>query len=236
MEKIFIIGGGIAGVEAAIYCKKEGFDVELICERSSLYIYPISIWIPVGTTSFENVTLSLDKLAARHGFTLTVDSVLSIDGARKTITLKEGGEYRCDNLIIALGAGKMKHAGMEHTLSICGAPDQSLQLKQKIDALVKKGSGKIAFGFGGNPNDPSGVRGGPGFELFFNLHHYFKKLGIRNNYEMTFFAPMPQPGARMGEKALRMMETLFRHDTGKKSPVLKKPVSSSKTTALLKAI
>ncbi len=212
MEKIFIIGGGIAGVEAAIYCKKEGFDVELICERSSLYIYPISIWIPVGTTSFENVTLSLDKLAARHGFTLTVDSVLSIDGARKTITLKEGGEYRCDNLIIALGAGKMKHAGMEHTLSICGAPDQSLQLKQKIDALVKKGSGKIAFGFGGNPNDPSGVRGGPGFELFFNLHHYFKKLGIRNNYEMTFFAPMPQPGARMGEKALRMMETLFRQN------------------------
>jgi sulfide:quinone oxidoreductase len=108
-----------------------------------------------------------------------------------------------------MGASKVKHEGIENTLSICGAPEQSILLKEKIEALVAKGGGKIAFGFGGNPNDPSGVRGGPGFELFFNLHHHLKKLGIRDKFEMTFFAPMASPGARMGEKALKLMEMMF---------------------------
>lgn len=212
MKSVVILGGGIAGVEAAIYCRKEGFEVELISDRSYIFIYPIAIWIPVKTARFEDVAFSLDKLAAKHRFKLTVDEVQSINASDKTITLKEGGVRHAEHLIIATGAAKVKHEGIEHTLSICGAPEQSVQLRDQIDALIQKGSGKIAFGFGGNPNDPSGVRGGPGFELFFNLHHYLKKLGIRDNYEMTFFAPMPQPGARMGNKALKMMEMLFKRN------------------------
>lgn len=212
MKNITIIGGGIAGVEAAIYYRKEGFDVELISDRSYVFIYPIAIWIPVKTIRFDDVAYSLDKIAARHKFKLTVDEVLSIHASEKTITLKEGGIRRTENLVIATGASKVKHEGIEHTLSICGAPEQSILLKEKIDTLIAKGSGKIAFGFGGNPNDPSGVRGGPGFELFFNLHHRLKKLGIREHYEMTFFAPMPQPGARMGEKALKLMEVMFKRN------------------------
>lgn len=212
MKNVLIIGGGIAGVEAAIYYRKEGFEVELISDRSYVFIYPIAIWIPVGMNTFDDVAYSLDKLASRHGFTLTIDRVISINAESKTITLEEEGTRTCQHLVLAMGASKMKHTGLEHTLSICGAPEQSLLLKKKIDALVKKGSGKIAFGFGGNPNDPSGVRGGPGFELFFNLHHHLKKLGIRDNYEMTFFAPMASPGARMGEKALKLMEIMFKRN------------------------
>ena len=209
MEKILIIGGGIAGVEAAIYYRKEGFDVELISDRDYLFIYPISIWIPVGTSTFKNVALPLYKIAKRHGFTLTIDRVTAIHATQKIITLEKGEERHVNHLVIALGSGKMKHEGLEHTLSICGVPEQSLELKIKIDALIARGSGKIAFGFGGNPNDPSGIRGGPGFELFFNLHHHLKKLGIRDQFDMTFFAPMATPGARMGETALKLMETMF---------------------------
>lgn len=212
MKNVTIIGGGIAGVEAAIYYRKEGFEVELISDRSYVFIYPIAIWIPVKTARFDDVAFSLDKLAVRHGFKLTVDSVTSIDAAAKTITLSEGGVRTIKYLVIATGASKVKHEGIENTLSICGAPAQSLMLKDKIDALVAKGGGKIAFGFGGNPNDPSGVRGGPGFELFFNLHHHLKKLGIRDKFEMTFFAPMASPGARMGEKALQLMDVMFKRN------------------------
>ncbi|MDD2266109.1 FAD-dependent oxidoreductase [Sulfuricurvum sp.] len=212
MQNVLIIGGGIAGVEAAIYYRKEGFEVELISDRPYVFIYPIAIWIPVGTSTFDNVAFPLEKLSRRHGFKLTIDRVTSINAKQRAITLEKGGERKTDHLVIATGASKMKHAGIEHTLSICGIPEQSVQLKEKIDALITKGSGKIAFGFGGNPNDPSGVRGGPGFELFFNLHHHLKKLGIRDRFEMTFFAPMPQPGARMGPKALTLMETLFKRN------------------------
>jgi sulfide:quinone oxidoreductase len=71
------------------------------------------------------------------------------------------------------------------------------------------GKGKICFGFGGNPKDTSAVRGGPGFELLFNVHNLLKKKGIRDNYELTFFAPMPEPGKRMGPQALKMMAKFF---------------------------
>lgn len=212
MKSVVILGGGIAAIEAAIFYRREGFRVELISERDYLFIYPISIWIPVGTTPFEYATMALEKLAQRHDFIFTHDSVIDISGSQKSITLKNGGMREVEHLVIAVGSGKMKHIGIEHTLSICAAPEQSVLLKNRIDDLIAKGSGKIALGFGGNPKDSSGVRGGPGFELLFNLHHTLVKKGIRDRFELTFFAPMPQPGARMGEKALAMMGNMFKRD------------------------
>ena len=115
-----------------------------------------------------------------------------------------------DYLVVALGAHKMKHAGLEHTLSICGAPEMSLEIRHRLNALMARGHGKIAMGFGGNPNDTTSVRGGPGFELLFNVHNMLKKKGIRDNFELTFFAPMAEPGARMGPQALKMMDVFFK--------------------------
>ena len=103
----------------------------------------------------------------------------------------------------------MKHKGIENTLSICGKPEVSLAIRDGIDTLIQKGSGKIAVGFGGNPKDQSAVRGGPAFELMFNIHHMLTKQKIRQNFELTFFAPMEQPGAKMGKNSLTMLNQLF---------------------------
>ena len=209
-KKVLILGGGFAGVEAAIYLRKEDYDVTLVSERDYFYIYPTSIWIPTHGCEFEDVCIELDALSKAHGFKVVVDGVKSIMAQEKRIELLSGtilSDY--DDLIVAMGASKMKHQGVENTLSICGAPQQALDIRDKIDALVAQGHGKIAMGFGGNPKDTSSVRGGPGFELMFNLHNYLKKKGIRDNYELTFFAPMPVPGARMGPQALKMMEVMF---------------------------
>jgi sulfide:quinone oxidoreductase len=85
----------------------------------------------------------------------------------------------------------------------------ALEIRNKIDELVKKGSGKIAVGFGGNPKDKSAIRGGPAFELMFNIHNHLKNKKLRENFELTFFAPMDAPGARMGKSALAMMDKMF---------------------------
>ena len=212
MKGVLILGGGIAAIEAAIFYRNEGFEVELVSPREYLFIYPISIWIPVGTSTFENTTMPISKLASRHGFTFTHDGVVKINAVDKSITLQDGGIRKSEHLVIAIGSGKMKHAGLENTLSICGEPEQSMLLKQRIDDLLSKGGGKIALGFGGNQKDTSGVRGGPGFELLFNLHHMLVKKGVRDRFELTFFAPMEKPGARMGEKALSMMGKMFKRD------------------------
>ncbi len=209
MKKVLVLGGGFAGVEAAIYLRKKKIEVTLVSNRDYFYIYPTSIWVPTGSSKFEDVCVPLADLQKAHGFELIIDEVTQITSKEKKVELKESGTLDYDYLVVAMGSGKMKHKGIENTLSICGVPEDSLAIKDRLDALIAKGGGKIAMGFGGNPKDTSSVRGGPAFELLFNVHNMLKKKGIRDKFELTFFAPMEKPGARMGPQALKMMDVFF---------------------------
>lgn len=210
--KVLVLGGGFAGVEAAIYLKKQDLDVTLVSDRDYFYIYPTSIWIPTGEVTREDVSVPLDRLALKHGFQLIVDPVAELEAKSKKVTLQsgrilEGFTY----MVVALGQDKIQLKGMEHTLSICGKPEEATALYERLDTLIqKKNEGKIAMGFGGNPKDTSAVRGGPAFEVLFNVDTYLKKKGVRDNFELTFFAPMAKPGQKMGEKALVMMDKMFK--------------------------
>ena len=209
-KNILVLGGGFAGLEAAIALAKERFfNVTLISNREYFYVYPISIWIPTRGNAFADVTVPLEKLAERRNFNLIIDEVVEIIGKENKIILKDNGEKNFDYLIVAIGADKMKPKGVEFTSSICGDPEEALEIQKQLDILIAKGHGKIAMGFGGNPKDPSAVRGGPAFELFFNVHYKLKKLGIRDKFELTFFAPMKNPGVRMGENAVSKMKMIF---------------------------
>ena len=217
MKKVLVLGGGFAGLEAAIYLRKNDLDVTLVSDRDYFYIYPTSIWIPTGEVTREDVSVPLDKLAMKHGFQLIIDAVTSFDAKEKKTRLKSGRvlddfEY----IIVALGQDKIQHKGMEHTLSICGNPEEATALYEKLDALILKDNGKIAMGFGGNAKDTSAVRGGPAFEVLFNVNTYLKKKGVRDNFELTFFAPMEKPGQKMGDKALVMMDKMFKMTNIKK--------------------
>jgi sulfide:quinone oxidoreductase len=211
MKKVLVLGGGFAGLEASIYLRKQGIETTLISDRDYFYIYPTSIWIPTGEAKKSDVSIPLEKLAKKHGFNLIVDAVTAFDAKEKKVTLQSGKviddfEY----IVLALGQDKIKSKGIENTLSICGKPEEAEELHKRLDALVKKGTGKIAFGFGGNPKDTSAVRGGPAFEVLFNVHNMLKEKGIRNDFELTFFAPMEKPGQKMGDKALVMMDKMFK--------------------------
>ncbi|MEJ2414426.1 MAG: FAD-dependent oxidoreductase, partial [Sulfurimonas sp.] len=211
MKNVLVLGGGFAGIDAAIHLKKQGYEITLVSDRDYFYIYPTSIWIPTHDAQFEDVCVDLKQLQQAHGFSLLIDRVENITYKQNKVTLASGKVLdNYDYLILAIGASKMQPKGVENTLSICGAPEQSLQIREKLDQLVAKGSGKIAMGFGGNPKDTSAVRGGPGFELMFNVHNMLKRKGIRENFELTFFAPMAEPGKRMGPQALKMMDTFFK--------------------------
>ncbi len=207
-DKVLILGGGFAGLEAAIFLRKAGYSVTLVSDRDYFYIYPTSIWIPTGEAKFEEICVPLKELQAAHGFDLVIDEITEIR-SREHKAIGKKGEYEGEYLVIAIGSGKVKHAGSEHFLSICGKPEESLKIKERLDALIAQGGGRIAMGFGGNPKDPSNVRGGPAFEVLFNVHNQLKKLGIRDKFELTFFAPMESPGARMGPQALKMMDIFF---------------------------
>ena len=209
MKKVLILGGGFAGVQTAIELQKSKlFEVTLVSDRDYLFLYPISIWIPVRTNKFEDVKVPLEKIQRKHPFRLVIDKVISIQASKNQV-ICESQVLGYDYLVVAFGADKMQHKGISNTLTICGKPEQTLQLRDKLDALIEKGTGKIAIGFGGNPKDKSAVRGGPAFELIFNIHHYLRKKGLRDKFELTMFAPMEQPGARMGKNAMKAIQTLF---------------------------
>lgn len=209
MKKVLILGGGFAGVQTAIELQKSKlFEVTLVSDRDYLFVYPISIWIPVRAKEFEEVKVPLAKIKKKYPFNLIIDKVTGIKASESQV-ICESQVLSYDYLVVAFGADKMQHKGINNTLTICGKPEMSIALRDKLDALIEKGSGKIAIGFGGNPKDKSAVRGGPAFELIFNFHHYLKKKGLRDNFELTFFAPMEEPGAKMGKGALKMINTMF---------------------------
>lgn len=210
--KILVLGGGFAGVETAIKLRKYGYEVTLISERDYMFIYPISIWIPVSKISFEDTKLNLFELQKKHGFNVLIEKITKIDNENQQI-ITDKSTHKYDYLFIALGMSKVKVKGMENTHSICGKPDEATIIKNKLNQLVEKGEGNITVGFGGNPNDPTAttLRGGPAFELLFNISHFIKNKGLRDKFNITFFAPMAEPGKRMGTKALQKMGGFFEH-------------------------
>jgi sulfide:quinone oxidoreductase len=209
MEKVVILGGGFAGVQAAIQLQKSGkVDVVLVSEREYMFMYPLSIWVPVRKKTLDQVKVSLTDIQKKHPFQLVLDKVTGIKAA-SNLVICEQQQLSYDYLIVAIGAEKMHHKGIENTFTICGKPHQTQELTDKIEELILKGSGRIAIGFGGNPADKSAVRGGPGFELLFNLDHYLRKIGLRSAFELTLFAPMEEPGARMGKKAMKAIHKML---------------------------
>ncbi len=209
MKKIVILGGGFAGIQAAIELQKSGrFKVTLVSDRDFLYIYPISIWVPVHAAEFEDVKVPLANIQKKYAFDVIIQPVTEIH-AKDHFVLCNSQVINYDYLIVAFGADKMKHKGIENTLSICGKPHIALSIREGIDQLVEKGSGKIAVGFGGNPKDLSAVRGGPAFELIFNIHHMLTQKRIRQNFNLTFFAPMAEPGSKMGRNSFAMLNKML---------------------------
>ena len=211
--KILVLGGGFAGLEAAIKLSKSGHkDVTLISDRAYMFIYPVSIWIPVGKRSFKDTQLNLNVLAKKHGFKLTIDKITRIEAKKKELH-SESNTYVFDALFLALGMGKVVQKGLEFTHSICGHPEEAITIKEELDKLIVRGHGNINVGFGGNSKDPTGtvVRGGPAFELLFNISVLLKEKKLTDAFKLTFFAPMEKPGIRMGEKAYGKMGGFFKH-------------------------
>ncbi len=205
---VLVLGGGFAGLESAIAFRRRGYDVTLVSDRPYLFMYPTSIWIPTGEARFEDACLDLADVARRRGLRLVVGRVESSDGAARRATV-DGRTLSADHLVVALGSSRLRPPGVEHTETLGGDPEGTRRFAAALEALVAKGAGRIAVGFGGNPKDGSAVRGGPAFEMIFNVETLLRRRGVRDRFTLTFFAPMPRPGERMGERALEAVRRMF---------------------------
>ncbi|NPB06865.1 MAG: FAD-dependent oxidoreductase [Aquificae bacterium] len=208
MKKVLVIGGGVAGTEAVITLRKYGFTVELLSDRPYFYAYPAAIWVPTGEVKPEAVKLGLEDFCKRWGASFRQGKLERIEEDKAV--LDDGTALSFDYAVLALGQGKLPVKGLEHTLSPCGTPEEIERIKDELDELIKKGTGRIAFGFAGNPKDKSAMRGGPLFELLFNVDDLLRRRGLRERFELFFFSPSPSPGERLGKKAVELLQKTFK--------------------------
>ncbi|MDD4880948.1 MAG: FAD-dependent oxidoreductase [Gallionellaceae bacterium] len=198
---IVILGAGFAALTAVRELRKHTLlaRITLVAPKAEFIYLPSLIWIPSGLRKGSDLVLSLDRFIKDHDVEFVAGRVtgLSEDG-RNVFT--DAGTIANDALIVATGGRFIKKLpGIEHAITLCEGVAAAEAIRDRVDAMP---SGRIALGFGGNPDEPSAMRGGPMFELLFGLDTHLRQLGKRDRIELTFFNAAAEPGKRLGEKAV----------------------------------
>ncbi|MEW6676387.1 MAG: FAD-dependent oxidoreductase [Pseudomonadota bacterium] len=200
-SRIVILGAGFAALTAVRELRKRAPQarITLIAPKAEFVYLPSLIWVPTGIRQGKDLILSLDTFFKDHGVEFIPGRVTGLkDGGRTVVT--DQGEVTNDALLIATGGRFIKKLpGIEHALTLCEGVDSAEAIKARLE---KMDSGRIALGFGGNPNEPSAMRGGPMFELLFGIDTWLRQQGKRDRIELTFFNAAAEPGKRLGEKAV----------------------------------
>lgn len=201
MKNITIIGAGFAGLTAVKQLRK--FDkhckITLISPRAELQYLPSLIWVPSGLRKREDIIVPLHNFFKRMDVNFYPASVTGLrEDGRVVVT--DNGDIKNDGLIIASGGRFIKKLpGIENAIMPCEGIDAAEEIQKRLDSM---GSGTIAFGFAGNPKEPSAMRGGPMFEFLFGTDTLLRRRGIREKFNLVFFTPAPKPGNRLGPKAV----------------------------------
>ena len=201
-HRITIIGAGFGALSSVREIRQRDATAEItvIAPRAELHYLPGIIWIPAGLRTREQLVVPLanffSRMKVRH---VTAEVTGLREGGRLVDTT--AGEVANDALVIASGGRFIKKLpGIEHAITPC----EGIAAAEKIrDRLREMKGGTIAIGFGGNPNEPSAVRGGPMFEFLFGIDEQLKREGRRDQFDLVFFNPSKEPGARLGPKAVK---------------------------------
>lgn len=198
---IVILGAGFAALTAVRELRKHAPQARLtlVAPKAEFVYLPSLIWIPSGLRKGSDLILPLRRFLQDHRVEFVAGRVTGLkDGGRSVLT--DCGEVQNDALIIATGGRFIKKLpGIEHALTLCEGVASAEAIRDRVNAMQ---SGRIALGFGGNPNEPSAMRGGPMFELLFGLDTLLRQQGKRDKIELTFFNAAAEPGKRLGEKAV----------------------------------
>jgi sulfide:quinone oxidoreductase len=199
---ITVIGSGFAALTAVRELRKrdKSSRITVISPKPEFIFLPSLIWIPSGIRKGDDLRVPLNKFFARMDVEHVAAEVTGLkDGGRTVET--SAGEVRNDALIIASGGRFIKKLpGIEHVITPCEGIPAAERIRDRLNEME---SGTIAIGFGGNPKEPSAMRGGPMFEFLFGIDTLLRKQGRRDRFKLVFFNPAPEPGKRLGAKAVK---------------------------------
>ena len=198
---IVILGAGFGALTAVRELRRRAPDarISLVAPKAEFVYLPSLIWIPTGLRQGKDMVLPLDLFLKDHAVEFVAGRVTGLeDGGRTVVT--DQGKLANDALVIATGGRFIKKLpGIEHALTLCEGVASAEAIRERLEKMT---SGRIALGFGGNPNEPSAMRGGPMFELLFGIDTWLRRQGRRDKVELTFFNAAAEPGKRLGAKAV----------------------------------
>ena len=201
-HEITIIGAGFAALTAIKEIRKHNktVGITLIAPKAEFIYLPSLIWIPSGRRKGEDLRIDLTAFFKKQHVNYVTGRVTGIKDAGRTV-VTDNGEIKNDALLIASGGRFIKKLpGIDNALTICEGIDAAEKMRDKIKSME---GGTITLGFGGNPKEPSAMRGGPMFELLFGLDTQLRKENRRDKFKLVFFSPAKKPGARLGEGAVK---------------------------------
>ena len=200
-QRITVAGAGFAAITGVRELRKRlpAADITLVAPAPEFIYLPSLIWVPYGIRSGDDLRHDIRPLLGELGVHYRQASVTGISADGRTLET-DGGPVQNDALLIATGGRYIKKLpGIENAITICEGIAAAERMKAGLEALD---GGTVALGFGGNPKEPSAMRGGPMFELLFGLDTWLRKQGTRDRFRLVFFTPAPRPGVRLGERAV----------------------------------
>ncbi|MEN8175556.1 MAG: FAD-dependent oxidoreductase [Pseudomonadota bacterium] len=201
MNRVTVVGAGFGALTAIrrLRAADSNLQIDVIAPRPEFVFYPGSIWIPTGLRKPDDLVVPLDRFFRRMRVNYYQAAATGLaEGGRRVMT--DQGEVSNDGLIIASGGRFMKKLpGIEHAITPCEGIPAAVKIRDRLAAMD---GGTIAFGFSGNPKEPSAMRGGPIFEFMFGIETWLRASNRRDRFNLVFFSPAARPGQRLGPKAV----------------------------------
>ncbi|MBU0499876.1 MAG: NAD(P)/FAD-dependent oxidoreductase [Gammaproteobacteria bacterium] len=201
MNRVTVIGSGFAALTAVERLRKAdaSLEISLIAPRPEFVYLPGIIWIPSGIRRAEDLRIDLAHFFRTKRVKYHQGSAMGLEEGGRLVVTPEG-KVRNDGLIIASGGRFIKKLpGIEYAITPCEGIPAAERIRDRLNEMPE---GNIAVGFAGNPNEPTAMRGGPMFEFLFGIDSLLRQQGRRSRFRITFFSPAPQPGNRLGPKAV----------------------------------
>lgn len=169
----------------------------MVAPKAEFVYLPSLIWVPTGIRKASELVLPLNRFIVNHGIGFRAASVVGLENGGRTVVTDQG-EIPNDYLLIATGGRFLRGMpGIEHALTLCDGVSAAEKIGERLRKMER---GSIAFGFGGNPKEPSAMRGGPMFELLFGVDTWLRQQGKRDKFTSHFSTPRPSPASVLVRK------------------------------------
>lgn len=182
--RVVVVGGGYGGATAARYLREwsdNTIDVTLVEPNAAFISCPLSNLVVGGSKRIEDLTISYDALARRHGVRVVRDTATAIDPSRRQIRLAGGGSLPYDRLILSPGVEflpddipGLARPGGDQILHAWKAGPQTVALRRQLEAMPDGGTYAITI-----PVAPYRCPPGP-YERACQVAHYFKQAKPRS--------------------------------------------------------